>query len=387
LAAYERAKSGKREGRKVGFPRRKRKGCCRDRFRLRNKAGKSATALIRVGDGHPRSVTLPRIGTIRVHDDTRRLRRLLRPVAPSEGPRAKILFATCSRHGSRWYVSLNIEAPDFHPERRHSTRTDDHRGFIGVDRGLATFAVAATASRMEVGRFEAPKPLKHRMVSLRQRYRAVSRTQPRSSNHAKMVRRLSRQHARIANIRQHYLHEVSNQLVKTHDRLCLEDLAVANLLGNRNLARAISDAAWTEFARQLGYKASWLGAELVICDRWFPSSKTCSRCGAIRRQLRLSERMFSCTTCGLVVDRDRNAAANLAAWAEAATMAPAQAPDRQAGGRVTNASGGEGSGYRRGDRGTNPSERGTEPCAAAARRRTPEKGAAGHPPREEPDRL
>ena len=388
LAAYERAKSGKREGRKVGFPRRKRKGRCRDRFRLRNKAGKNATALIRVGDGHPRSVTLPRIGTIRVYDDTRRLRRLLRPLGPSEGPRARVLFATCSRHGSRWYVSLNIQGPDFHHERRHSThRADGHRGFIGVDRGLTTFAVAAAASRMEVGRFTAPEPLKHRMVGLRRSSRAASRAQSRSSNHAKRVRRLSRQHARIANIRQHFLHEVSSQLVKTHDRLCLEDLAVANLLGNRQLARAISDAAWTEFARQLGYKASWLGAELVICNRWFPSSKTCSRCGTVRRQLRLSERLFSCTTCGLVVDRDRNAAANLAAWAEAASMAPAQAPDRQAGGRVTNASGGEGAGYRRGDSGTSPCEGGTDPYALVAAGRTSEKGAAGRPRDEASDRL
>jgi putative transposase len=101
----------------------------------------------------------------------------------------------------------------------------------------------------------------------------------------------------------------------------------------------------------------------------------------------LSERMFSCTTCGLVVDRDRNAAANLAAWAEAATMAPAQAPDRQAGGWVTNASGGEGAGYRRGDSGTSPCEGGTDPHALVAAGRTSEKGAAGRPRDEEPDRL
>jgi len=75
-------------------------------------------------------------------------------------------------------------------------------------------------------------------------------------------------------MRHSFLQEISSQLVKTHDRLCLEDLAVANLLGNRQLARAISDAAWTELARQLGYKAVWYGAELVVCDRWFPSTRT-----------------------------------------------------------------------------------------------------------------
>jgi putative transposase len=202
-----------------------------------------------------------------------------------------------------------------------------------------------------------------------------------------MVRRLSRRHARIANIRKQYLHEVSNQLVKTHDRLCVEDLAVANLLGNRHLARAISDAAWAEFARQLGYKASWFGSRLITCDRWFPSTKTCSRCGTVRPQLRLSERVFFCHNCGLLVDRDCNAAANLAAWAEAFSMAAAQSPDRQAGGRVTNASGGERVGCRRGDSQTNPNEGGTETRLVEARRRTSEKGAAGRPPCEEPGRL
>jgi putative transposase len=258
---------------------------------------------------------------------------------------------------------------------------------VGVDRGLIAFAVAATATGIEVGRFTAPKPLHRKMAGLRRRSRAVSRTQPRSSNHAKTIRRLSRQHARIANVRRSFLHEVSNQLVKTHDRLCLEDLAVANLLSNRHLARAISDAAWTEFARQLGYKATWFGAVLVVCDRWAPSTKTCSRCATARQQMRLSERVFRCHSCGAVLDRDCNAAANLAAWAEAISTAAAQAPDRQAGGRVTNASGGEGAGHRHSDGETSPEEGGTDARALMACQRTPEKGAFGRPLDEEPDRL
>jgi putative transposase len=245
----------------------------------------------------------------------------------------------------------------------------------------------ATASGIEVGRFTAPKPLQHSMVGLRRRSRAASRTQPRSSNHVKAIRRLSRQHGRIANVRRSFLHEVSSQLVKTHDRLCLEDLAVANLLGSRHLARAISDVAWAEFARQLGYKAAWFGAMLVVCDRWVPSTKTCSGCGTVKRQMQLSERVFCCYDCGLVLDRDRNAAANLAAWAEAASIATTEAPDRQAGGRVTNASGGEGAGHRRGDGETGPSEGGTDAHTLVACGRTPEKGAGGRPRDGEPDRL
>jgi putative transposase len=87
-------------------------------------------------------------------------------------------------------------------------------------------------------------------------------------------------------------------------------------MANHRLARAIGDAAWGELARQLGYKAAWFGAELVVCDRWFASTKTCSRCGTVKQQMELVERIFRCDGCGLALDRDRNAAANLAAWAE-----------------------------------------------------------------------
>jgi putative transposase len=372
LSAYGQAKSGNRKGRRAGFPRWKRKGRCRDSFRLRNKRSKGGPVLIRVGEGHPRSVTMPAIGTVRVHDDTRRLRRLLRPVAqldPDTGqsvvaPRARILFATVSRHGSRWYVSLNLQAPDLHANRRHLPRpTGDDGGFVGVDRGLGAFAVAATADGTELGRFDSPMPLRRGMVRLRRLSRRASATQPRSRNRARATRRLSRQHARIADVRRHFLHEVSSQLVQTHDRLCLEDLAVANLMTNRWLVRAISDVAWTELARQLAYKSAWFGAKLVVCDRWFASTKTCSGCGSVKQQMGLAERIFRCTGCGLVIDRDLNAAANLAAWAE---RSHAQAPDRQAGGRVINALGGVGAGHRLGDGETSPSEGGTDAHAFVA---------------------
>ena len=145
---------------------------------------------------------------------------------------------------------------------------------------------------------------------------------------------------RIANIRQNFLHRVSSHLAKTHSQLAIEDLATANLIRNKHLSRAIADAGWGEFADQLTYKADWFGGELVTCDRWFASTKICSACGTTKKKLALAERTFRCSSCGLMVDRDSNAAANLAAWADAAVLAPAQAPDRQAGGRVTKASGG-----------------------------------------------
>ena len=375
LAAYSHSRSGSRKGQRMGFPRRKRKGRCRDSFRLRNNKGKGGTSRIRIGEVCPRSVALPRIGTVRVHDDTRRLRRLLRPVAqtdpdtgePVVAPRANVLSATVSRHGARWYVSLNLQAPDFHAKRRHQLRRGDSPpGFVGVDRGLALFAVAATSDGTEVGRWQAPKPLNRRLGRLRRRSRALSRTKPGSRNRAKAARHLSQEHARIANLRRSFLHEISGHLAKTHGRLVVEDLAVANLVRNKHLARAIADAAWAEFGRQLRYKSTWLGAELVICDRWFPSTKTCSRCGIVKHRMGLAERTFDCGQCDLIMDRDRNAAANLAAWAEATSMAAAQAPDRQAGGRTTNAHGAEGGGRHPGDGATGRNEVGTEAQVAWA---------------------
>jgi putative transposase len=361
LSAYWSAKQGTRAGRKVGFPRHKRKGRCLDRFRLRNKR-QPGGYLIRVGEGHLRSVTLPTIGQVRVHDDTRRLRQLLRPNAQADpirggqpvSPRAKILFATIARRGTRWYVSLNVHAPDFHPGRRHQLSTHEGGGYVGVDLGLVAFAVAARSDRTEVGRWHANNPLTRRLRRVRRCSRSLSRTQRGSRNHARAARRLGREYTQIADGRRAFLHEVSSQLVKNHARLAIEDLAVDNLVRHNRLARAVEDAAWSEFARQLAYKAEWFGAERVVCDRWFASSKTCSRCGTLKERMELAERVFRCDACELVIDRDRNAAANLAAWAEYA-----QAPDRQAGGRVTNAPGGEGAGRYLDDGETGPDEGGT----------------------------
>lgn len=358
----------------VGFPRHRRKGRHRESFRLRNKRDPSGRDGIRVGEAHPRSVTLPRIGTIRVHDDTRRLRRMLRPIKhldprPGEamvGPRARVLSATVTRRVARWYVCLNIEAADYHPGRRHQHRSQhEGRRFVGIDRGLAVFAVVAGSDGVEVCRFTAPRPLARRQRRLRRRARGLGRTQRGSRNRARAAGLLAREHHRVAMIRRSFLHEVSSQLTKTHSGLALEDLPVANLIRNKRLARAITDAAWSEFARQLRYKTAWLGGDLVVCDRWFPSTKTCSRCGRVAQHMALGTRTFRCNGCGLIMDRDCNAAANLAAWAEAAELDVAQVPDRQAGGRVTHAPGGEGAGHCFSGGETGPCERGTDAPAPA----------------------
>jgi putative transposase len=375
------ARYAERGDRRVGFPKHKRKGRGPDSFRVRNKKAPDGRPGIRVGELHPRSVTLPKIGSVRVHDDTRRLRRMLRPVKQLDpctgeaivGPRASVLFATVKRRTDRWYLCLTVEAADYHPCRRHQQRSQGSgRRFVGIDRGLAAFAVVAGADGVEICRFTAPKPLTRRLGRLRQRSRALSRAQQGSRKRVKAARLLAREHHRIADIRRSFLHEVSSQLAKTHSGLAIENLPVANLLHNKHLARAITDAAWTEFSRQLGYKTAWLGGELVVCDRWFPSTKTCSACGKGAQQMALGTRTFRCDACGLVLDRDRNAAANLAAWAEVATSEVEQTPDRQAGGRVINAPGEAGAGHRISDGETGLDERGTDAPAPAGAKDTRE---------------
>jgi putative transposase len=137
-------------------------------------------------------------------------------------------------------------------------------------------------------------------------------------------------------VRRHFLHQVTNELVKTHDRLVVEDLNVAGMLRNRRLARAIADAGWSDFGRLLDYKQQWRGGTVVTAERWFPSSKRCSVCGTLNPGLTLSDRVFTCT-CGYRADRDLNAAVNLAAWPTLQQEDPPRSPDLRAGGRVTNA--------------------------------------------------
>ncbi|WP_433678407.1 RNA-guided endonuclease InsQ/TnpB family protein [Nocardia sp. CA-119907] len=317
LVAWRDSRIGKRSGLRVGFPKFKAKSSTAPSFRLRNKHSQRGRALIRVGDDHPRSVTLPVIGTVRVREDTRRLRRMI-----AVG-RAKILSATVSYRGGRWMISLATEAADLHPAHQHPVHNGgDHGGWVGVDRGLSAFLVAASSDGVEVDRItDQPKPLAAGLHRQRRLARSLTRKQKGSRNRRKAVVRLARHHHRIRNTRAHFLHQVSNRLVKTHDRLVIEDLNIAGMLRNRRLARAIGDAGWGEFARQLRYKQGWRGGEVLTVDRWFPSSQLCSRCGARTVGLTLADRIFTCG-CGAQLDRDLNAAVNLATRGEQLDLCP-----------------------------------------------------------------
>ena len=311
LSAWVESRSRKRTGRPVGHPRFKKKSHTAGSFRMRNKTTRGR-ASIQVGTGdHLRSVSLPRLGSIRVREDTRRLRRMI-----ATG-RARILQATVTRGVRRWWISITVEAADLHPAVQHPARLDgDKKGWAGVDRGLHALVVAGTRDGTETLRVEAPKILTLGLRRQRRLARSVSRKKRGSVNRRKATTCLARHHLRVRDTRQHLLHQVSNQLVKTQDRLVLEDLNITGIMSNHRLARAVGDAAWGELARQITYKQAWRGGQVVVADRWFPSSKTCSSCGTLRKDLTLSDRTYTCGHCGLVLDRDLNAAANLAAWAE-----------------------------------------------------------------------
>jgi putative transposase len=336
LAAYTAARRGQHRGRRrVGFPRFKRKTAGVGGFRIRQKTTRGRGS-IRVGQGGaPRSVTLPRIGVVRVREDTRGLRRMLR------SGRASIRFATVTCRAGRWTVSLTVQAADLHPAARHQpTKDGGGGGWVGVDRGLAAFVVAATATGRPVLRVTAaPRPLQAAKARLRRLSRQVTRKRKGSSHRRKAAARMARAHAQVRDVREQFLHQVANQLVKTHDRLALEDLHVTGMLANHRLAAAISDAAWAKLARIIAYKQQWRGGHLALVDRWYPSTKTCSHCRSVATTVPLSQRTFHCPHCGYRVDRDVNAAVNLAVWAE---QHHAQARDLDARGPVINASRGEG---------------------------------------------
>jgi putative transposase len=334
LKAWSDSRCGKRKGKRVGFPRFKKKTGAAQSFRLRNKHRKDTPPAIRVGDDNrPRSITLPGIGQIGVHDDTRRLRRMLTK------NRAKICFATISHHAGRWWVSLNVEADDLHPAHHHPLRPGSHRGgWVGIDRGLSAFVVAARADGQEVDRItDAPKALAAGLNRQRRLAKSLSRKQKGSHNRRDTAAKLGRHHHHVANIRRHFLHQVCNALVKTHDRLVIENLNVTGMLANHRLARAISDASWAEFARLLKYKQTWRGGIIVEADRWYPSTRLCPVCGAVNGDMTLADRMFTCD-CGHCADRDTNAATNLARWGQThhhQTSPDPRTPKQR--GRATNA--------------------------------------------------
>ena len=201
----------------------------------------------------------------------------------------------------RWFVTFHAEVPDPEPLRA----TGD---VVGIDLGLKDFAVLSGGERIPH-----PRHMNGHERRLKRYQRRLARCQKGSANRAKARRRVARAHARVADARRDFLHQASTDLVRRFDVIAVEDLAVKNMVRNRKLARAISRTGWAEFRRQLEYKAERRGRTLVVADRWFPSSKTCSACGFLLAELSLGTREWACPGCGTWQHRDINAAQNILA--------------------------------------------------------------------------
>ncbi|MEX5632550.1 IS607 family element RNA-guided endonuclease TnpB [Parafrankia sp. FMc2] len=289
LKNFSDSKNGKRRGRRVGFPRFKKRGKARDSFRYTTGAYGPA------GDLH---VRLPRIGRVKVHEPMGALTGRL-----ADG-RGRLLGATGSRTAGRWFVSFTVEAEREVPEAPSPRQRAG--GPIGVDAGVKHLAVLSTGEQVDN-----PKPLARSQRKLRKASRAYSRSKPGSAGRRQRAARLGKIHAHVANQRRDGLNKLTTRLATNHDVVVVEDLHVAGMVRNRRLARAVADTGMAEIRRQLDYKTRWYGSRLHIADRWYPSSRTCSGCGWRNPSLTLSDRTFHCQSCHLVIDRDTNAAVNL----------------------------------------------------------------------------
>ena len=207
----------------------------------------------------------------------------------------------CREPDGRWYVTFTVDAaaPEPLPPAGRA---------VGVDLGVKDFAVTAGGERITN-----PRHLDRRARNLARYQRRLARCRKGSANRAKAAAKVARAHRKVRNARRDFLHRASTRLVRSADTIVIEDLNVAGMVRNRRLARAISDCGWGEFRRQLEYKCQRAGRELVVLDRWYPSSKTCSACGHLLAELSLSTRQWRCPSCGARHDRDLNAAKNILA--------------------------------------------------------------------------
>ena len=368
LDAWSKSRNGKRNGPKMGFPQPKGK---RSRRSFRVTTGAFGVTV-------ERHIRLPRIGVIRTKEPTVKL------LGRLQAGTARILSATVSETAGRWYVSFGCEVQRDQPE--HGRAADQ---VVGVDVGVSALAVLSTGEKIpnpkHLARYQ--RRITRRQRELSRRHGPAKGRKP-SKRWAGSKARLAKVHGRAARARADGLHKLTTRLAKNCSTVVVEDLNVAGMTasakgsghwrGKAGLNRAILDAAPGELRRQLGYKCSWYGSALVVADRWYPSSKTCSGCGWRKPSLPLSERTFRCEACGLVVDRDLNAALNLAALVRAIVPGTASSGGNRPGARLACAQGEERSTGSPGcsslncEDGTGRSARPGKTATAARRRAAPE---------------
>jgi putative transposase len=302
LTNWSDSRADKRRGPPVRFPRFKGK-----RAGLSCRFTTGAFGMVAADRRH---VTLPRIGTVRTHESTRKLARHV------ERGTARIRSATVSHRRNRWLVSFSVEITRDDPAPARPGAA------VGVDLGITSLAVLSTGKVIAN-----PRHLDIALRELRRLQRQASRRRGRdrrtktapSGRWRKTQARIARLHTAVANARRDGLHKLSTRLVRTFGVVVVEDLNVSGMTKNRRLARHIAGVGMAELRRQVEYKAAWAGVHVHVADRWYPSSKTCSDCRAVKAKLRLSDRIYTCAQCGLVLDRDLNAARNLAALVSVVT--------------------------------------------------------------------
>lgn len=179
-------------------------------------------------------------------------------------------------------------------------------GAVGIDLGVKTLATLSDGTVIPN-----PHHLQADEQRLKRAQKALSRKTKGSKRRAKARERVARIHARVANRRSDALNKLTTRLAQAYSDICIEDLNVAGMMKNHHLAKAVQDASFYELRHQLEYKTAKTGARLHFVDRWYPSSKTCSNCGSVKAKLSLTERVYKCEHCGLVIDRDLNAAINI----------------------------------------------------------------------------
>jgi putative transposase len=302
---WQNSRSGKRDGKRMGFPRFKKKGRDQDRVSF-------TTGAMRV-EPDRRHLTLPVIGTVRTHENTRRIERLI-----SKG-RARVLAITVRRNGTRLDASVRVLVQ--RPQQPKVARPGSR---VGVDVGVRRLATVANEDGTVLEQMPNPRPLDAALKELRHASRARSRCTKGSRRYRERTTAISRLHRRVNDVRTHHLHCLTTRLAKTHGRIVVEGLDAAGMLrqkglpGARARRRGLSDATLGTPRRHLAYKTGWYGSALVVADRWFPSSKTCHDCGHVQ-DIGWDEK-WQCDGCSVTHQRDDNAAVNLARYEETSSV-------------------------------------------------------------------
>lgn len=271
-------RKAKKTTRKVGYPTFKKKGK-HDSFYIANDKVQVQGKRLRI----------PLLGWVRMREALRFT--------------GKLMSAVVSRTADRWYVSLSVQIDPL------PAPSENQAGRCGVDLGIRHLATISHPRE----HIDGPKPLKAALKILRRTNRELARRVKFSANWHKTKRKLGRLHARIAALRTDSLHKLTTRLTQTYREIVIEDLHVKGMIQNRKLARAISDMGLGMFRQMLTYKAEAAGVQVIVADRWFPSSRLC-RCGVVNDTMTLADRVFVCPDCGFTDDRDFHAADNLAAY-------------------------------------------------------------------------